>query len=208
MIGEAAQSLLPSILGPRTQIGMVVRDIEAATTFWSQELGVGPWIIIESSGADRRFVHRGEVTPVEMVIAFSYTGETQLEIISQTNTAPSLYTEFLDEGREGFHHLGFWPEDFDASCKALEAAGFAELSSLYLPDGTKNVSYYTSPECIGAFVELAPMTPFRKRYMTAIERLANSWDGSRPLRRFGSRDEFIASDDFASVGEPTSRPNP
>ena len=192
---------LPSILGARTQVGMVVRNIEKATTFWSQELGVGPWIIIESSGADRRFVHRGRETPVEMVIAFSYTGETQLEIIAQTNSAPSLYTEFLEEGREGMHHLGFWPENFEGSCQALEDVGFEELTSLYLPDGTKNVSYYTSPSFIGVLVEIAPMTPFRQTYMSAIERLAGSWDGHRPLRRFGSRDAFIASDDFKKAME-------
>lgn len=193
---DPAAVLLPSFLGPRTQIGMVVRDIEEAATYWSEELGVGPWIIIESSGADRRFVHRGQDIAVEMEIAFSYTGETQLEMICQTNSVPSLYTEFLDEGREGVHHLGFWPEDFEGSREALAKAGFEEITSLFLPDGTRNVSYYASPAFIGAFVELAPMTPFRKTYMNAIEVLANTWDGSRPLRRFGSREEFIASDDF------------
>jgi Glyoxalase/Bleomycin resistance protein/Dioxygenase superfamily len=201
MFEQASSPLLPSILGPRTQVGMVVRDLDAATTFWSQEMAVGPWVVIEGSGADRRFVHRGEVTNVEMSIAFCYTGETQLEIISQTNAAPSLYTEFLDGGREGFHHLGFWPEDFIGSCAALERAGFEELSSLYLNDGTRNVTYYTSPPVVGAFVELAPMTPFRKKYMDGIERLANSWDGSRPVRRYHSREEFIASDDFRDAGK-------
>ena len=91
MFDQLISPLLPSILGTRTQVGMVVRDLEAATSFWSQELSVGPWISIESSGADRRFVYRGQETPVEMVLAFSYTGETQLEIIAQTNTAPSPY---------------------------------------------------------------------------------------------------------------------
>ena len=190
---------LPSILGPRAQVGMVVRDIEAAATFWSEELGIGPWVIIKSSGADRRFVHRGQESPIEMVIAFSYTGETQLEIISQTNSAPSIYTEFLDEGREGLHHLGFWPEDFEGSCAVLVGAGFEEVTALYLPDGTKTVSYFKSPSFIGAYVELAPMTPFRQKYMNAIERLAGSWDGTRPLRHFDSREEFIASADFAKA---------
>jgi catechol 2,3-dioxygenase-like lactoylglutathione lyase family enzyme len=201
MSNSGSSLRLPDIVGQRTQVGMVVKDIEAATAFWAQEMGIGPWILIEGSGAGRRFVYRGQVTNVEMSIAFSYAGETQLELIAQTNSAPSLYLEFLNAGREGLHHLGFWPDDFEGSCKALEQAGFEELCSVYLHDGTKNVSYYTSPPFVGTLVELAPMTPFRRAYMTAIEKLAHSWDGTRPLRRFASRDEFIASDDFTSAGE-------
>jgi catechol 2,3-dioxygenase-like lactoylglutathione lyase family enzyme len=192
---------LPSILGPRMQLGLVVRDIERAIAFWAQQMGIGPWILIEGSGADRRFVHRGQVANVEMSIAFSYAGETQLELIAQTNSAPSLYLEFLEAGQEGLHHLGFWPDNLEKSCEALERAGFEELCSVYMADGTKNVSYYTSPPFVGALIELAPMTPFRSTYMTAIEQLANKWDGSRPLRRFASREEFIASGDFKTAGE-------
>jgi catechol 2,3-dioxygenase-like lactoylglutathione lyase family enzyme len=179
---------------------MVVRDMEAATTFWAETMGVGPWILIENSGSDRRFVYRGQETDVEMSIAFSYTGETQIELICQHNSAPSVYTELLDQGREGMHHLGFWPEDFEGSSRALEEAGFEETFAVYMTSGVKNVSYYTGPPVLGAFVELAPMTPFRKAYMSAIEKLATDWDGTRPLRRFASRDEFVESDDFKSTG--------
>ncbi|WP_183408299.1 VOC family protein [Nocardioides pocheonensis] len=199
MIEQLIPPGMRSVLGPRMQVGMVVRDLEVATEFWAQHLGIGPWIAMKSSSADRRFVHRGAESPVEMELAFSYAGDTQLEIIAQTNDAPSPYKEFLDEGREGVHHLGFWPEDFEGSCSALRSAGFEELFALYLPDGSSNVTYYSSPAFIGLVVELAPMTPFRRKYMTAIEKLAQSWDGSHPLRRFGSREEFIASDDFRRV---------
>lgn len=190
---------LPRILGPRMQIGLVVRDIDEATSFWGEQMGVGPWIVIDSPGGSRRIVHRGEEIDVDMVIAFSYTGETQLEIICQINETPSLYTEFLDSGRQGMHHLGFWPEDFDGARAALESCGFSEITAFYLADGTRNVSYYESPVFVGAYLEVAPMTPFRKSYMGAIERLSLAWDGSRPIRRFGSREEFVASDDYQRV---------
>ena len=199
MLDQMIPPDLRSVLGARMQVGMVVHDLEAATAFWSQHLGVGPWIVVQSSGADRRFVHRGLESSVEMELAFSYAGDTQLEIIAQTNAAPSPYREFLQEGREGVHHLGFWPEDFEASCTKLNTAGFEELFAAYLPDGSRSVTYYSSPAFIGLVVELAPMTPFRQKYMNAIEKLARTWDGSRPLRRFSSREKFIASADFQSV---------
>jgi hypothetical protein len=99
------------------------------------------------------------------------------------------------------HHLGFWPDDLESSCQALERAGFAEVGTVALADGTKNVTYYQGPPWVGTLVELAPMTPVRRTYMGAIERLATGWDGSRPLRRFASRQAFIDSDDFKAVGE-------
>jgi catechol 2,3-dioxygenase-like lactoylglutathione lyase family enzyme len=186
----------PDILGGRMQIGMVVSDIEAAARFWSEEMGIGPWIMIEDSLEDRRFVHRGRESKVEMSLALSYAGQTQVELIAQANDAPSPYLEFLQGGREGVQHLEFWPDDYARSCEALERAGFEELSAIYLPDGTKNASYYLSPPVVGVVVAVVPMTPFRRTYMTAIESLVAAWDGSRPLRRFSTRADFIASDDF------------
>jgi catechol 2,3-dioxygenase-like lactoylglutathione lyase family enzyme len=194
---------LPDILGRRMQIGMVVDDIEQAAHFWSDTMGVGPWIMFEES-EPRKFVHRGQETEVSNSLALCYAGETQVELITQTNDAPSPYREFLQDGQQGVHHLEFWPDDYAGSCAALERAGFSELSAIYTLDGTKNASYYLSPPVVGVIVAVVPMTPFRSTYMTAIEHLATTWDGSRPLRRFRTRGEFIASDDFsrARVAEP------
>lgn len=186
------------------QLGMVVRDIDAATRFWSEHVGVGPWILIEDAIEGRRFVHRGRDTNVETSLAFSYAGETQLELIAQANDAPSPYAEFLERGQEGVHHLGFWPDDCPGACKALERAGFEELCAVYGHDGTKGARYYLSPAAVGIMFEVAPMTPPRRAYMSAVERLVSSWDGSRPVRRFENRASFLASDDFAaaSAGSP------
>jgi catechol 2,3-dioxygenase-like lactoylglutathione lyase family enzyme len=188
---------LSDVLGRRMQIGMVVRDIEAAARFWSARLGVGPWVLFDNAVDDRRFVHRGQDTKPETKLALTYAGQTQLELIAQTNDAVSPYLEFLESGREGVHHLEFWPDDYLASCDALERAGFEELSAIYLADGTKNASYYLGPPAFGAIVAVVPMTDYRRTYMSAIERLAAAWDGGRPVRPFSSRAEFIASDDFA-----------
>ena len=188
-----------NVLGRRIQVSMVVHDLEAAARTWSEHLGVGPWILIEDALEGRTFMHRGHRSDVRMSLALTYSGETQLELITQANDAPSPYREFLDRGHEGVQHLEFWPDDYVASCAALEGAGFTELSTINLPDGTKNASYYESPASVGVVVALVPMTPHRHSYMSAIERLAATWDGTRHLRRFATRADFLASDDFASV---------
>jgi catechol 2,3-dioxygenase-like lactoylglutathione lyase family enzyme len=179
---------------------MVVKDMDAATTYWSEQLGVGPWVVIQNSGEDRDFIHRGRRTDIRMDTAFAYNGESQIELISQTNDAPSVYKEFLDAGREGLQHLGFWPDDIQHARTELLKSGFDEIFSVFMKDGARNVSYFTSPPILGIMVELAPMTAFRQAYMQAIERLSQNWDGTRPVRKFKSREEFLKSDDFRSTG--------
>jgi catechol 2,3-dioxygenase-like lactoylglutathione lyase family enzyme len=191
-----------AVLGRRIQVSMVVEDLDAAARLWSEHLGIGPWIVIEDALEGRHFVHRGVDSPVEMTLALTYGGETQFELIMQRNDAPSPYREFLDSGREGLQHLEFWPDDYPSSCTALEAAGFVEVSSIHLPDGTKNASYFESPSAVGPVVAIVPMTDYRRAYFSAIERISATWDGTRPIRRFRTRADFIASNDYRRAVSP------
>ena len=83
--------LARDVLGHRMQLSMVVHNIDEAARFWSDSMGVGPWILIEDALEDRRFVHRGAESPVQMSLALTYAGETQFELITQVNDAPSPY---------------------------------------------------------------------------------------------------------------------
>ncbi|MBY8858675.1 VOC family protein [Nocardia sp. CA2R105] len=189
----------PSFLGERMQVGMIVNDLEQALTFWTEVMDVGPWIVIEQSLGDREFVHRGEVSPVDMSVAFSYIGETQFELIAQNNDAPSAYREFLEEGREGVQHLAFWPDDYEHACAELERRGFEEVTVVRTADGEKNVSYFAGPPLLGVLIEVIPVTEARRQYVAAMEALARTWDGTRPIRRFASRADFLVSADVASL---------
>ena len=44
-------------------------------------------------------------------------------------------------------------------------------------------------------VEIAPMTPERSAYFAAIKALADTWDGTRPVRTYATRAEFLGSKD-------------
>src|SRR2546425_2558004 len=98
-----------SRLGTRMQLGHVVSDLDAALTYWTEALGVGPFVVLDSSVGDRQFFHRGEPSAVNFSIAISYIGDTMVELITPLNAAPSPYSEFLAQGREGLHHIGYWP---------------------------------------------------------------------------------------------------
>lgn len=183
-----------AFLGDRVQLAFVVRDLNAAMAYWTQALGVGPFVVIENARGGRDVVHRGALTPLEFTLAFAYQGDVQIELIHQTNDAPSSYKEFLDSGREGLHHLAYWPEDIEAACTHLEAHGFTEVTCVLAADGTRAVAYYESPAQIGPVIELLPMSADRIAYYGRIQRLSQSWDGtSRPVRRYADRAAFLAS---------------
>jgi hypothetical protein len=194
------------ILGQRMQVSMVVNDIDSAARYWSEEVGVGPWIVFEDGLDGRTFLHRGRKSPVEMSVALTYHGQTQFELITQHNDAPSTYREFLDSGREGVHHLEFWPplEEWPAACANLERAGFVECGSILLPDGTKTASYFDGQPLAGVVVALVPLNEYRRSYFSAIEHIAKNWDGEHPVRHYHKRADFLASEDYAAAAAAVS----
>lgn len=185
------------MLGTRVQLSFVVADLDAALRIWTETMRVGPFVVIESSVDNRRIVHRGRETALEYSLAFSYLGDVQIELVHQTNDAPSPFREFLARGHSGLQHIAFWPGDYEGTCRHLEQRGFTEICAMYLADGTRNVAYYEAPGALGSMVELVPMTPARTAYFGRIRKLAQAWDGSRPVRRFANREAFLASGEGA-----------
>ena len=111
-------SVLP---GPIHQIGYVVTDLDRAMASWV-ELGVGPWLVIR--GLPMRALYRGEPCETMLSLALSNSGELQIELIQQQDDTPSIFTEFLAGNGPGYHQLAYWAEDFDATMKAVEDAGW------------------------------------------------------------------------------------
>jgi hypothetical protein len=187
--------MIAARLGRQMQLGHVVSDIDAALRYRTEIMGVGPFVMLDTSvGANRRFIHRGKPSPVEFSIAFSFVGNAMIELISPSNSAPSPYSEFFASGREGLHHVGFWPSDFEQTCGDLLRSGFTEVSSIESSDNTR-IIYCDAPGPLGVMVELGPMTPERRAFYAAIKALADTWDGSRPVRRYADRAAFNASAD-------------
>ena len=177
------------------QLSYVVSDLDAALRFWVEQMNVGPFVVIEHAADDRIIKYRGQRTTVKMSLAFSYVGHVQIELITATCRDPSPWTDFLDSGREGLHHLGFWPDDFEQACIALERMGFARECAIETTSGAVSSNYFSGPPHFGVWVELAQNTPMRSRYFGGVKALTKAWDGSRPVRRYRTRDEYLASED-------------
>src|ERR1700704_4246817 len=111
-------------------------------------LRVGPFVSVTTSGV-RDMRYRGQRTAPISKVAFSYLGTTQIEIIQQTNDAPSPYVDFLAGGREGLQHIGLWTEDAGALTTQLGASGFREIYTIAGGPGEAAVTYFEAPSQFG-----------------------------------------------------------
>jgi methylmalonyl-CoA/ethylmalonyl-CoA epimerase len=90
-----------------TQIGLVVRDIEATAHAYAGVLGVSvPPVIITDALDKAHTEYRGQPSEARAKLAFFNLGQVSLELIEPVG-APSTWQEFLDTHGEGVHHIAF-----------------------------------------------------------------------------------------------------
>ena len=180
-------------VGPITQLGFVVRDLDAAVRHWIEDMGVGPFLFLDK-GTGRPpnpAVFRGQEVLVEIRLAFGFIGEMQLELIQQVNDAPSPYLEFLAEGREGLQHLCHSVDDHASACRQLEASGYTREVVIPVPGQQEAIIYYRSPALVGPMVEIVP--PRWRKARAAVRERVRAWDGGDPLIRYETYGDFLAA---------------
>ena len=175
---DGIMSVLP---GPIRQIGYVVTDLDDALASWV-ELGVGPWLVIR--GLPMRALYRGEPCETTLSLALSNSGELQVELIQQQDDTPSIFTEFLASNGPGYHQLAYWTEDFDATMKAVEEAGWPVVWSGGEGFGVR-FAYVEPPN--SPATDRRDLRTHRCEAASAkfIRDAAASWDGSDPIRDLG-----------------------
>ena len=107
----SANTQAPSAWGNVRQLGIVVENLDQAVAAWTRHQRVGPWLIMRNVTLPA--VYRGQPTAPRIDIGFGYRGDLQIELIQQTNDAPSPYREFIDRGRYGLHHYAFLSDRID-----------------------------------------------------------------------------------------------
>jgi catechol 2,3-dioxygenase-like lactoylglutathione lyase family enzyme len=141
-------------LGDRVvaQVGVVVRDIEAAIERYSRILGKEkPPIIITDEVDKARTLYRGKSTPGRCKLAFFDLGQVQLELLEPFG-GPSAWQEVLDQKGEGVHHLAFWVKDTEGAVKYLGGQGIPEVQHGYFEGGM--YTYVDSQPQLGVMLEL------------------------------------------------------
>jgi hypothetical protein len=175
-------------LGPAFQLGIIVRDIEAAMQHYIKTLGIGPFIYMEDAGAID-CTYRGKPTDVKIHVAFSYTDNMQVELIQQYNDAPSPYRDFLASGREGLQHIAYYANEFREAVRQLEAGGLRHVYTIEPRAGGEQIFYFEGAGQ-STMTELVPLSPLRRRYHATLLAQTKGWEGDRPIRRYQSIPHF------------------
>jgi hypothetical protein len=168
--------------GTIRQIGYVVTDLNKALAGFV-ELGIGPWFVMR--GLPQRVTYRGEPCEITLSLALANSGEMQIEVIQQQDDTPSIFTEFLSSGREGFHQFAYWTEDFEATMQAVGEAGWPVVWSGGEDVGTQ-FAYVEPPGCPATIIEIMELTETTSGMAKFARDAADGWDGTDPIRNLGA----------------------
>lgn len=172
--------------GEIRQLGYVVRDLEAAMTYWRESLRVGPFFHFDVAPVgDLRY--RGEPCSAQCAVGIANCGQMQIELIQPIDNHPSPYKEMLDAGREGLQHVAFWTEDFDKDFAAATAAGFEPVLTGWTVNDEGKIAYFDDAPAPhpGIMIELSAQTPEKKKVFDRVREVSLSWNGTDPIERLG-----------------------
>jgi methylmalonyl-CoA/ethylmalonyl-CoA epimerase len=119
---EKDESLEALGLPPIDQVGFVVRDLDEALARYAPLFGPFTRMDGSVSGAD----YRGQEEDVQLDIGFGHSGELEIEFI-EWKAGRSPHREFIEQGREGLHHLRSRVESADAWVEKLSDVGYLPI---------------------------------------------------------------------------------
>jgi hypothetical protein len=164
------------------QMAYVVEDIHQAMEMWVKKLRVGPWFLIDSfTGVEPQY--RGRPTDNEIMLAMSFAGHMNVELIQEKTKKPSVYRETIEKSGYGFHHWGVATKDFDRDAAEYRASGY-DLSFLAkVPTGGR-VGYMDTTRDLPGMVELIELGAAFDEVFGRFYDAARNWDGKDPVRPF------------------------
>jgi hypothetical protein len=163
------------------QTAFIVNDLEAACMKWVKTTGIGPFLIAPHLKLDT-LVYRGKKnSSLEFSLAIAQSDGVQVELIQQHCDNPSAYRDTISKGKEGFHHICLYPEDYDATYQWYVKQGYAvAIDGVF---GETRFSYLDTSADIGCMVEILEQNPVQTDFFQRVVDAANTWDGKTdPIR--------------------------
>ena len=169
------------IFGPIRQLGYVVPDVEKEMKRWVT-LGVGPWFYYQQFAVPE-FCYNGirKHTAIDLSVAFANSGDLQIELINQRDDTPSMFKEFVGEGKEGMQHWAAWPENYN---EAYEQA--LKMGLIIGQEGRTTrgrFAYFRAHPRSSEAIELSEASDDIKKFRSMVRDAAVVWDGANPIRR-------------------------
>jgi methylmalonyl-CoA/ethylmalonyl-CoA epimerase len=169
-------------LAPIMQLAFVPRDVDAAITYWTKTMGVGPFFSLPHIDY-KAARYRGQPSHVDFSVWIGYWGELQIELIQQHCASPSIYKAWLDEGREGVHHVCQLVDSIAEARAASLAAGGRIEQEIFL-DGAEAI-YVDTGGGPGTMAEMLEPSPDFAALFAMMRDAARDWNGNDPVRALG-----------------------
>ena len=165
------------------QMAYVVEDIDASMRRWIEELGAGPWFLLEHFSGERP-TYRGEPSAADVALAMAFAGHMLIELIALNDDEPSVWREGVERRGHGFHHFGVGTLDYDADLARHREQGHELAYEAWVPTGGR-VAYVDTTDELPGYVELIELDAVTDATFTRFYAQSLAWDGSDPIRPFG-----------------------
>ncbi len=99
-----------------SQVGMVVKDLQAVMEAFYRADGIAPWRIVTTGAPPLTCLYHGRLAEYQIKLATAQSGPMQLELI-QYVSGDTIHRDFLEAGRTGLEHVGIFVPDLE---KALQ----------------------------------------------------------------------------------------
>ncbi|MFX1574457.1 MAG: VOC family protein [Promethearchaeota archaeon] len=134
------------------QIGIVVRNIEKSSKYLSTILDFKDKLnFVEQTNT---VIYKGKKVTFKMKKIMQNFGGKQFEVIElEESNGDHLYTEFLNEGKEGIHHIGIYTKNSDEIIDYFKNE--YDISVVQTGKyGKVKFDYLDTKEALGFYIEL------------------------------------------------------
>ncbi|MHA1886291.1 MAG: VOC family protein [Promethearchaeota archaeon] len=141
------------------QLGFVYKDIKKQAAIMETFFGIQKFNIL--GPIEMEITYRGKETKWTVYGGFGRLfNDVEVELI-QFENGESIHKEFLDQGREGLHHVRYDVQDLQAVVKKFEEEGIGVLQTGKIVGLT--YAYMDTEDILGIIIEFAATKRGRRR---------------------------------------------
>jgi len=104
------------------QVGFVVKSLSDAEERYGALFGP----FTKMDGSVQAADYRGKTADAELSILFGKSGDVEMEFI-EWHSGESPHREFIEQGREGMHHIRYRVDNTDAWIEKLATVGYEPI---------------------------------------------------------------------------------
>ncbi len=140
------------------QLGYVYKDVEKQAQILESIYNIPKITFFEFH--DQSIIYHGRQTKNSIKLGTTQYFNINIELI-QPLDGENIYQEFIDGGREGFHHIGMYVDNLDSSIEAFKKKG---INALQIGQIVKmHYAYMDTEDTFGIIIELLKIITKQKR---------------------------------------------